>query len=195
MIAFGCATTDEREFRAGAAQAIEAVAESSSLLMRRAADGAFAVPYDEMLAEAASHDDLEAVVLLGQCVSGLDSELPAWVRGLLAASDDVAVVGAGTVGGAQEVESVGGTVLVLSAWAASELSCDAAVCGALDPLAMDLGLQARARGRRVVASGALSAVCRERWARPAAERRAWIRSMAAVRAKWGTSAIPEGSAV
>lgn len=191
MIAFGCATSDERQFRAGAANAIEAVAERDSLLLRRQVGDSFAAPCDDMLAEAAGHDDLEALVLVDQSVPRLDVELPTRLRGALAASADVAVIGMADVAGAREVEAVGGAVLALSAWAARELRCDPSVSGALDPLALDLCLQARARGRRVVALEALGAASGERWPWPAAERHAWVQSIAAARRKWGASLVED----
>lgn len=190
MIAFGCASTDEREFRAGAARAIEGASENDSLLMRRHAGGSLAAAYDEMLAEAAEHDDLEAVALVGQSICRLDSDLAARLRRLLAAGPDVAVVGAAPAGGAREVESVGGSLLVLSARAARELRCDESVSGALGPLAMDLCFQARARGGRVVASGALHlGRASPRYLSPE-ERRAWLRASVAARRKWGAELIP-----
>ena len=73
MIAFGCATTDEGEFRAYAAPAIERVAEADSLLMRRHGYESIHEPYNEMLDQAAQRDDLEAVVLLHQDLS-IDDE-------------------------------------------------------------------------------------------------------------------------
>jgi hypothetical protein len=194
MIAFGCATTDERLFRAGAAVAIEAAADRDSLLMRRRVEGSFAGPYDEMMAEAAGHGDLEALVLVGQSVSRLAGDLPARARALLAADPAVAVVGPAAVEGAREVESVGGALLVLSAWAVRELRCDPSVSDALDPLAIDLCFQARARGRRVVGSDALGTEAGERRAWPAAERRAWVRSFAAAQRKWGSRVAPRLSA-
>jgi hypothetical protein len=94
MIAFGCATTDEREYRAHAAPSIERVAERDSVLMRRHGYGSIHEPYNEMLDEVARQEDLEAVVLLHQDVSIDDESFMAKVRGILAASPEVAIVGA-----------------------------------------------------------------------------------------------------
>jgi Glycosyltransferase like family len=93
VIAFGSATTNEREYRAYAAPTVERLAEADSLLMRRHGCDSIHQPYNEMLAEAAEHDDLEAVVLLHQDVSIEDDLFLPRVRALLAASDDVAVIG------------------------------------------------------------------------------------------------------
>ena len=93
VISFGCATTDEREYRAYAAPTIERLAEPDSLLMRRHDCDSIHEPYNDMLAEAAEHADLEAVVLLHQDVSIEDELFLPKVRALLAASDEVAVIG------------------------------------------------------------------------------------------------------
>jgi Glycosyltransferase like family len=94
MIAFGCATNDEGQFRAYAAPSIERVAEPGSLLMRRHGYGSIHEPYNEMLDQAAQREDLEAVVLLHQDLSIDDDGFLAKVRGMLAASPDVAIIGA-----------------------------------------------------------------------------------------------------
>lgn len=75
------------------------MAEHDSLLMRRHGYDSIQEPYNEMLAEAAGHDDLEAVVLLHQDVAIEDERFLGKVRALLAASEDVAVIGsAGALG-------------------------------------------------------------------------------------------------
>jgi hypothetical protein len=195
MIAFGCASTDERRFRAGAARAIEEAAEPDSPLLRRHVYDSIADSYGEMLAAAAGYEDLEALVLFDQSVSRADPQLPARLRALLAASPDVAVIGAGATPGVHEVEAVGGALLALSAWAVRELRCDASVSGALDALAMDLCFQARARGRRVLASGALGVAPVSRVELEPPERRAWLRSAVAVRRKWRADHIPSFGSV
>lgn len=184
MIAFACVSSDERRFRAGAARAIESVAETDSLLMRRHVPGSGPRPYAELLAEAARHDDLEALALLDQSVSWVGGELLAELRRLLATGSDVALIGAASVAGAREVESVGGPLLALSPWATRELHCETSVSDALEALAIDLSYQARARGRRVLASGALEVACADGSDLTPAERRARLRSTVAARRKW-----------
>jgi hypothetical protein len=165
MIAFGCATTDERTFRAGAMQAIERVSENSSLLLRRHRYVDIHEPYNAMLAQTAEREDLEALVLVRQDVLIEEDGFTARVRGVLTANSQIGVVG--VTGGANpfdampeggqrdahEVESVSGALLVLSAWAVRELRFDASVAGSLDSLVADLCFQARERGHHVVATG------------------------------------------
>jgi Glycosyltransferase like family len=93
VIAFGSATTNEGEYRAYAGPTVERLAEGDSLLMRRHGYDSIHEPYNEMLAEAAVYDDLEAVVLLHQDVSIEDDDFLPRVRALLAAGDGIAVIG------------------------------------------------------------------------------------------------------
>lgn len=94
MIAFGCATTSEEEYSAYVVPSLDRVAEPDSHLMRRHGYDSIHEPYNEMLAEAAEFDDLEALVLLHQDLSIEDEEFMEKIRGLLAASPEVAVLGA-----------------------------------------------------------------------------------------------------
>lgn len=215
MIAFGCATTDERQYRAHAAPSIERVAEDDSVLMRRHGCGSIHEPYNEMLDEVAERKDLEAVVLLHQDLSIDDEGFMAKVRGILAASPDVAIIGAagarGVTGlawwegseshgqfdspvlvpggsrmvysrGVHEVDSVDGMLLVLSAWAVRELRFDHDLAGPLDGYDMDLCLQARARGRRVVAGGL--EVSHYTTYEGFFDRRRWMQAAVALQRKW-----------
>lgn len=223
MIAFGCATTDERQFRAHAAPSIERVAESESLLMRRHGHDSIQEPYNEMLALAAAYENLEALVLLHQDVSIEDPGFMAKVRGLLATSPEVAIIGAAGARdvpglawwegrqshgyfdspalvpggsrmvysrGTHEVDSVDGMLLVLSAWAVRELRFDEGLAGSLDGYDMDICLQARARGRRVLAGGLQLShyTTYDRFF----DRRRWIRASVALQRKWvGAFAEPD----
>jgi hypothetical protein len=213
MIAFGCATTDEEEYRHRAAPSIARLAEPDSLLMRRHGFDSIQAPYNEMLAEAARHADLEALVLLHQDLSIDDDDFLARVRGLLAARPEVAVIGAAgarrirglawwegechgrvrmpvlTPGGARsvyspgnhEVESVDGMLLVLSAWAVRELRFDPGL-GPFDGYDMDVCLQARERGGRVlVADVEVSHYVRYE---SFFDRERWIRGAVALQRKW-----------
>jgi GT2 family glycosyltransferase len=69
------------------------LAESGSLVLRRHGYDSIQEPYNEMLAEVASHEDLEAIVLLHQDVLIRDALFLDKVRALLAASDEIAVIG------------------------------------------------------------------------------------------------------
>jgi hypothetical protein len=217
MIAIGCASSDERGFEAGAARAVESIAESSSLLLRRHAEPIDRA-YNEMLEEAASRADLEAVVLLDQDLS-IAGDFLTPVRELLAASPDIAVVGAFGVrhapgrpwwegkrygrldcpllvpgglrrrysSGAHEVDFVDGMALVLSSWAARELRFDADLPDQIDLHAADLCMQARACGRRVVASSALRVTSYRTYV-GSMNRRRWLDAAVALRRKWAISA-------
>jgi hypothetical protein len=220
MIAFGCATTDEDEYRTHAQPGIARAAEPNSLVMRRHGYDCIHDPYNEMLDEAAAHDDLEALVLLHQDLSIDDDAFVAHVRGLLAASSEIAI--AGTVGGrgapglawwegeshgyveapelvpggvrlqyshgAHEVDSVDGMLLVLSPWAVRELRFDRGLAGALDGYDLDICLQARERGKRVVAYG--FGVSHHVRYETFYERGRWVRADVAVRRKWALDPDP-----
>jgi hypothetical protein len=183
VIAFGCVTSDERVYRAGAAKAIEEVCGRDSLLLRRDGSSAPVAAYSELIAASAAHEDLEALVLLDQRVTHLGDDMPGRLRAVLAATE-AAVVGVTTGPGMLEVEEVSGAILVLSAWATRELRCDPLTAGVADAVALDLCLQAHAHRRRVVAADWLGLDPVERWSRAPDERRAWVRAMAAVRGKW-----------
>lgn len=221
MIAFGCATTSEREFRAHAGPAIERVAEADSVLMRKHGYDSIHEPYNEMLEQVAGREDLEAVVLLHQDLSIEDDDFMAKVRGVLAASPDIAIIGVAGARdvpglawwegseshghfdspilvpggsrmvysrGVHEVDSVDGMLLVLSAWAARELRFDAELAGALDGYDLDICLQARARGRRVVAGGL--EVSHYTTYEGFFDRRRWVRAAVALQRKWELAPEP-----
>ncbi len=170
-------------------------------------------PYNRMIAEAAAEDDLEAVVLLHQDVAIGDELFLTRVRSLLAASEEIAVIGsAGALdvraglawwegirrgrtespvmvpGGSTEtyshgnfeVEAVDGMLLALSAWAAEELRFDRGL-GPLDGYDIDICLQARARGRRVVVGDFHV----EHYARREfLDHRRWVEAAVALQRKW-----------
>lgn len=220
MIAFGCATTSEEEYLAYAAPAVERHAEPGSLTMRRHGYDSIHEPYNEMLVEAASRDDLEAVVLLHQDLTIEDESFLAKVRAILAASEEVAVIGVAGARevrglawwegesygaahsprlvpggshlqysyGAFEVESVDGLLLVLSAWAARELRFDHELAGPLDGYDMDLCLQARARGGRVVVADL--AVSHHVAYEGFFDRRRWVEAAVALQRKWALDPMP-----
>lgn len=213
MIAFGCATTDEEEYRAFAAPSIARLAEPGALIMRRHGAASVHLPYNEMLDEAAARDDLEALVLLHQDMSIEDDQFAAKLRRLLAADPAVAIVG---VAGARdvaglpwwegechgrvrsprlvpgssrvfysrgnhEVESVDGMLLAFSAWATRELRFDPAL-GPFDGYDVDICLQARERGRRVLVGDFETShwVAYEDFF----DRNRWVKGAVAVQRKW-----------
>lgn len=218
MIAFGCAITDEEEYRAYAGPSIERVAEPGALLMRRHGAESIHRPYNEMLAEAAAREDLEGVVLLHQDLSIEDDRFLAKVRELLAADPEVAIVGVvgarGIPGlpwwegechghvhsprlvpggshivytrGNHEVDAVDGMLLVFSAWAARELRFDPRL-GALDGYDIDICLQARERGGRVLV-GELDA---SHWVGYEGffDRDRWIAGAVALQRKWSFARV------
>lgn len=181
MIAFGCATTDELEFRKGAGAAIEAVAEPGSLLMRRQGWPSLDLPYNAMTAEAAARDDLEALALVHEDFAFAGTDFLARVRALLAADPEIAVIGTAPLGQPREVELIGGELIVLSAWACAELRFDPALAGSRDALAADVSLAARARGKRALAADLGAAATKFP---PPSARRRQVRAGAALRRKW-----------
>lgn len=183
MIAIGCATTDERAFRAAGARTIGVLDEGSSLLLRRHRYDSIDVAYNDMLAVAAQREDMEAVVLVHQdALTQGGRGAMARIRALLATSPDVAVVGAVDDGSPRELQAVTGTLVVLSPWAVRNLRFDPTVGGSADASAEDISLQARAAGRRVVAAP----LGISRASRPAepAERRRELGAAVALRRKW-----------
>jgi GT2 family glycosyltransferase len=221
VIAFGCATTNGEEYRAYAGPTIERLAERDSLVMRCHGFDSIQEPYNRMLAEAAAEEDLEAVVLLHQDVAVDDDLFLARIRALLAASEEIAVIGsAGALGvgarlawwegscrggtespvmvpdgntetyshGNFEVEAVDGMLLALSAWAARELRFDRGL-GPLDGYDIDICLQARARGRRVVVGDFRVAHYARR---DFLDHRRWVDAAVALQRKW---ALAPGEAV
>lgn len=214
MIAFGCATTDDGQYKAYAAPSIERVADADSVLMRRHGQSSIQEPYNDMLDQAARRDDLEALVLLHQDLSLDDDDFVRRIRGIFAASPDIAIVGnvgarrpaglawwegdsRGSINspllvpggsrlvyshGVHEVDSVDGMLLVLSPWAVRELRFDEALAGALDGYDMDICLQARVHGRKVVAGG----LNVSHYNRPESffDRQRWISAAVALQRKW-----------
>ena len=97
MIAFGTAITRDELYKAIAAPGIERAAEPDALVMTRRGVS-LQRAYNDMLAEAGEHGDLEAVVLLHQDTEITDADLTAKVRSRLR-DPEVAIVGAiGTSG-------------------------------------------------------------------------------------------------
>jgi GT2 family glycosyltransferase len=95
VIVFGTGVTDEEAYRRWALPSIERVREPDSLVIAKRGAGSLQGAYNEILDEAATKDDLEAVVLLHQDVELVSTRFLARLRHVLS-RDEVAVVG--TVG-------------------------------------------------------------------------------------------------
>lgn len=188
MIAFGCVTTDDDEFRLGAAQTIGNFVERNSLLLRRHGFDSAARPFNEMAAKAAEYEDLEALVLLAQDALIEDPDFLLKVRELFGTSEEIAMIGVGATVGAREAESLEGGLAVLSPWAARELRCDEQIVGPIEPCIADLSREARARGRRVLAGGIWVERCSRGPLRGEHERA--VAGAAALRRKWGDDLLP-----
>lgn len=188
MIAFGCATTDDDEFRRGASQTIERFAERDSLLLRRHGRDSAARAFNEMLEDAARYDDLEALVLLAQDVWIEDGDFLTRVRGLLASGEDVAAIGAGATYGIGEAEAIEGGLATLSPWAVGQLRFDEAVTGPIECCLPDLCHQARARDRRVLVDD--TRVARRSRGPALGEHGRAVEGAAAVSRKWADDLVP-----
>jgi len=184
MIAIGCATTDERAFRAAGAPTIEAIDEGDSLLMRHHGFESIDVPFNEMIAAAAAREDLEALLLVHQdALLEPKRDLPRLVRELLVAEKDLAMVWAAAKGfSMRHRDDVSATLLALSPWTVQKLRFDPTVGGSADASAEDLALQAQAAGR--CALPAKMGVVRSRMPQPPATRRRELQARVEVRRKW-----------
>lgn len=89
--------------------------------------------------------------------------------------------------GIREVDAIDGILIVLSAWAARELRFDPAL-GPLDGYDVDICLQARARGRRVVV-GDFRGVAHHVRA-DSFDRARWTSGATALRRKWDPNLVP-----
>ncbi len=96
MIAFAVAVTSDALFARHAQPGIDRARERDSLLLTRHGDDSIQRAYNEMLDEAASHGNLEAVVLLHQDTEIVDDSLTTRIRACFA---DPSVAVAGPVGG------------------------------------------------------------------------------------------------
>lgn len=188
MIAFGCATTDERAFRAGGARAIEAIDEGDSLLLRRHRYDSIDVPLNDMMATAASLHELEALVLVHQdAVLETPGGLLESIRDLFGADRSVAVIwGAEPSSARGEGEEPTATLLALSPWAVRNLRFDPDMGGSADASAHDVALQARAAGYRALALPL--AVSRSSAPQEPLLRRRELEARVELRRKWASGA-------
>jgi GT2 family glycosyltransferase len=177
MIAYACCVGSRATFARCAAPGLRRAMEPDSVLAEVTTEHSIHEAYNEVLAHFAGADDLEALVLLHEDTELLDPGFAEHVRRVLA-DPGVAIAGVvgargvhrlewwagpvvgrldetrGTVVGvapAGDVDALDGLLLVLSPWAVRELRCDTATFTGFHAYDVDLCLQARAAGRRVVA--------------------------------------------
>src|SRR2546425_6911326 len=147
MIAFATCVGSEEKLHRYASPGLRLACEPDSIVAEATADGSIFTAYNEVLDAFAAREDLEALVLLHEDTEIVDSGFCAKVRRALA-DPDVAIVGVvgarevsglawwegegfgrvvetrGVVdfgGGAHDVDSVDGLLMVLSPWAVRNL--------------------------------------------------------------------------
>lgn len=180
VIGFGCVTANDEEFKGGAAQAIESVAEADSLLLRRHDPESVGAPCNDMLDRASERTDLEAFVLMAEDVSFERPGFAARLRELLSTDPDIALALA--TERLADVRLLGGGLLVFTPTAAAELRFDATLDVPFGCAVADICRQARARGRRVVAGD--FGVARPVQCKRLGDRGRLVRGAVALRRKW-----------
>ena len=176
MIAFATCIGSEEKLRRYASPGLRRACEPDSIVAEATADGSIFTAYNEVLDAFAAREDLEALVLLHEDTEIVDSAFCAKVRRALA-DPEVAIVGVvgarevsglawwegqgfgrvvesrGVVdfgGGAHDVDTVDGLLMVLSPWAVRNLRFDDERFSGFHGYDADLCFQARAAGKRVV---------------------------------------------
>jgi len=176
VIAFASCVGSDETFGRCAVPGLRRAVESDSPIIEATTDRSIFDAYNEILDSMAPREDLEALVLLHDDTELLDSDFCAKVRARLA-DPDVGVIGAvgargvttlswwdgepyGRVldsrgeldfgGGAHDVETVDGLLMVLSPRAVRELRFDADEFTGFHGYDADFCFQARAAGMRVV---------------------------------------------
>ncbi len=177
MIAFGCAVTDQDMFERVALPGIQRLCEPGALLLTCCGYDAIHRAYNEMMTEAASHADLEALILMHQDLELLDDSLLARVRSLFE-RPRVGVVGCfggrnvpfqywalgeekfGSAmvpafeqhysSGPHEVEVVDGVLLAIKPWVARTVRFSAAASKDFHGYDVDFCMRVRAAGGHVV---------------------------------------------
>jgi GT2 family glycosyltransferase len=178
VIVYGTAISDREVYERVALPGIERVAGGDALVIERSGFDSVFEPYNEMLAEAAEIDDLDALVLLHQDLALTDDSLPRRLAPLLA-DRRVGVVGAlglrdvnlrrwtesrdslfGTAmapgveqrftTGPHDVEVVDGSLLAIAPWAVRSLRFTQVLEGTFHGYDVDFCCRVRAAGGRVV---------------------------------------------
>ena len=176
MIAFASCVGSPEKFRDCAQPGLRLVCEPDSLVAEVSTDSSIFDAYNEVLDAFSGHADLEALVLLHEDLEIVDTSFMAKVRRRIA-DPDIAVMGVigardvkglawwdgqgygrcletrGLVdfgGGFHDVDVVDGLLMVLSPWAVRNLRFDSESFSGFHAYDIDLCLQARAAGKRVV---------------------------------------------
>jgi hypothetical protein len=214
VIAFGTAVTDGAAYATMALPGIERAAEADSLVLTREGHGSIQRACNELLEEAAERSDLEALILLHQDLELRDDTLLARLRPLLA-DPRVGLLGlAGGRGlrslawwesdlygaayvpaqstrfsrGSFEVDVVDGVLLVLAPWAVRMLRFDEAFAADFHGYDVDIALQVRSVGGRVIAT---DVEYFHHWLKdPAEDRASWVRNAVRLQRKWDRGLWP-----
>ena len=176
MIAFAACVGSEEKYRRFAQPGLRLACEPDSPVAEATTDSSIFSAYNEVLDAFADAPDLEALVLLHEDTEIVDRELCSKLRRLFS-DPSVAVVGVvgargvrnlswwegqgfgrvletrGVVdfgGGAHDVDTLDGLLLVLSPWAVRNLRFDDERFSGFHGYDADICFQARAAGRRVV---------------------------------------------
>jgi GT2 family glycosyltransferase len=176
MIAFASCVGSPEKFEEYARPGLRLVCEPDSLVAEVTTDSSIFTAYNEVLDAFSGRDDLEALVVLHEDLEIVDHGFCAKVRSRLA-DPSVAVMGVvgardvtglawweadtrgrcletrGLVdfgGGFHDVDVVDGLLMVLSPWAVRNLRFDDELYSGFHAYDLDLCLQARAAGKRVV---------------------------------------------
>lgn len=177
MIAFASCVASAEKFREYARPGLRLACEDDSLVAEVSTETSIFEAYNEVLEAFSTHSDLEALVLLHEDVEIVDTSFMAKVRERLRENPDIAVIGVvgardvkglawweadtrgrcletrGLVdfgGGFHDVDVVDGLLMVLSPWAVRNLRFDSERFSGFHAYDLDLCLQARAAGKRVV---------------------------------------------
>lgn len=179
MFAFVCAVSDPERYRRHAEVGIARVREPDSVVLAVSGGAEPALRINDALDGLASLPDLEGVVVvhddvvlesldtlavlrgifrdpwvaLAGAIGATDVQSLAWWDGVARGrigTPHAAGGGVGTTGTVGDVEALDGTVLCFSPWAVRTLRFDRAQAGDFHGYDVDLCLQARHRGRRVV---------------------------------------------
>jgi hypothetical protein len=177
MIVFGTAISDEETYERVAQPGIRRASEHDSLVMTRKGHDSIQSPYNEMLEEAASLPDLEALVLLHQDLELTDDSLPERSRrlmrdgrvGLIGAlggkgsrlhlwTEPEELFGTAKVPGFEvrysddprEVDGVDGALLVIAPWVVRSVRFADALAENFHGYDVDFALRVRAVGGKVV---------------------------------------------
>jgi GT2 family glycosyltransferase len=214
MFALGCAVSDQRTFEAVALPCLRTISEPDTVLLTRRGHDSIQRPYNEMIEEAGALSDLEGLVLMHQDMELTDDSLLARVRPLLGEPrvGAVGVLGGRDVpphcwweaeqlfgtartplvdirhsAGSHEVEVVDGALLALAPWVVRELRFSEELAADFHGYDLDLCLQIRAAGGRVVCN---DIPYMHHMSRPWADDEQYMRAGRALARRWGRNLDP-----